>query len=254
MRFEVLGFAGAAPLQGACPSYVVATDATTVLLDCGPGTLERVWRRALLGRIDAIVVSHMHADHVLDLVPFSGAVVREHLGGRRIALHVPAANGPDVLARLDAAFAREPRATTRFHETFDVTTYDATDRLTIGDLELTFAPTAHPPPCFAARITDGDAVVVYGADGSASDDLAALAADADLLVLEATFATDEAAAAEYGHMTATQAGALAARAGARRLLLTHLIAGVPEDELLEQAGEAFPGPVDLAREGYELAL
>jgi ribonuclease BN (tRNA processing enzyme) len=253
LRFEVLGFAGAAPLQGACSSYVVSSEHATVLLDCGPGTLERLWQRGLLDRLDAIVVSHMHADHVLDLVPFAGEVVRSMLGDRRIALHVPEADGPDVLRRLDAAFARTERQTTRFEAAFDVREYRVGDRLVIGDLSFAFVATAHAQPCFATRVTDGRTVIVYGADGAPSDALAELAAGADLLVLEATFADDELSAREHGHMTAAQAGEIAARAGASTLLLTHLLAGSSGGDLVRQAGRSFSGPVQLAHEGYSFS-
>jgi ribonuclease BN (tRNA processing enzyme) len=115
LRFEVLGFAGAAPLEGACSSYVVSGRDRAVLLDCGPGTVERLWRRGLLQRLDAVVTSHTHADHVLDLLPFAGEVVRSLLDGRRIALHVPHNGGPEMLRGLDSVFARGRRhTTTRF--------------------------------------------------------------------------------------------------------------------------------------------
>jgi ribonuclease BN (tRNA processing enzyme) len=250
LRFEVLGFAGAAPLDGACPSYVVATDQATVLLDCGPGTLERLWRRDLLGRLDAIVISHPHMDSVLDLLPLSGEIVRVLVGDRRIDLHVPAGGGRDVLNALDAAFPRGRSGTaTRFDETFTLREYGPDDTLRIADLELTFAPTAHPQPCFAIRLTDGRTVVVYGADGAPSEAVEELAAGADLLVLEATLLDDEAAAAEHGHMTAGQAGELAARADAGQLLLTHLLPGAGF-VFARLAARAFDGAVDLAREGW----
>ncbi|HEY4096481.1 MAG TPA: MBL fold metallo-hydrolase [Baekduia sp.] len=254
MRFDVLGFAGAAPLQGACSSYVVSSKDTTLLLDCGPGTLERLWQRELLGRIDAIVLSHMHADHVLDLVPFSGEVVRRELDGRRIPLHVPAANGRDVLRRLDAAFAGESREQTRFAAAFAVSSYDPADRLRVGDLRVTFAPADHGAPCCAIRVANGERSLVYGADGGPSDVVAELAAGTDLLVLEATFADDVAAAAAHGHMTAGQAGEVAAAAKAKRLLLTHLLARTDGAELAQHAGGAFDGPIDLAHEGWTTEL
>lgn len=252
LRFEVLGFAGAAPLNGACPGYCVDGGGSRVLLDCGPGTLERLWRRELLGRLDAIVVSHMHMDHVLDLLPMAGELVRS-LVGRRQRLWVPHGDGPGVLDALDAAFARDPNSGSRFDAAFEVGEYRPEDSLQIGALTCTFAPTAHPRPCFAIRVTDGDAAVVYGADGSPSEAVAALATGADLLVLEATFADDAAAAAEQGHMTAAQAGALAARAGAARLLLTHLLPDAGDDHV-RHAARSFSGPIELAREGlsYEL--
>ncbi|HWI73587.1 MAG TPA: MBL fold metallo-hydrolase, partial [Baekduia sp.] len=139
-------------------------------------------------------------------------------------------------------------------QAFEIAEYDAADTLALGDLTLTFAATAHPQPCFAARVTDGRAVVVYGADGGPAFATSALARDADLLVLEATFADDEDAAAAYGHMTAGQAGALASAAAARRLLLTHQLAGVAEQELVARAQAAFAGPIRLAHERYNIDL
>jgi ribonuclease BN (tRNA processing enzyme) len=250
MHFEVLGSAGAAPLAGACSSYLVTSERATVLLDCGPGTLERLHRRDLIGRLDAIVISHMHMDHVLDLLPLTGAVVTRMWDGRRPVLHVPGGDGPTVLAALGAVFGDELRV----ESALTVAEYDADDTLTIGDLTLTFAPTAHAAPCFAARVTDGRATVVYGADGGPSDAVTTLAQDADLLVLEATFADEEAQAAAHGHMTAAQAGTLASAAAARRLLLTHLLPGVPEQELIGRAQATYAGPVQLAHEGYGIDL
>jgi ribonuclease BN (tRNA processing enzyme) len=251
MRVEVLGFAGAAPLQGGCPSYLVGGEHTTLLLDCGPGALERLWARGLVHGLDAIVISHMHADHVLDLLPYAGDVVRELPGGRRTPLYVPRGDGPEVLRRLDAVFARDPDATaTRFDAAFEVREYDAGEHLQLGELALTFAATEHAQPCFAARVSDGASTVVYGADGALGEPIVELARGADLLILEASFLDDEAAAREHRHMTAGQAGAVAARAGAGQLLLTHTFAGVNADGLLERAALSFDGPVAIAHDGY----
>jgi ribonuclease BN (tRNA processing enzyme) len=192
----------------------------------------------------------MHADHVLDLVMLAGELARSMLAEGRLSLYVPGGEGPAALARLDAAFAREPGRPTRFDSAFEVREYDASDSISIGALGFTFALTEHPPPCYAARVTDGTTAIVYGADGRAGEGLLRLAARADLLVLEATYVDDVAAAAAHGHMTATQAGEVAARAQASRLLLTHTIAGVPPGALGERAAAAFAGPVDVAHEGY----
>jgi ribonuclease BN (tRNA processing enzyme) len=252
LRVTVLGFAGAAPLGGACPSYAVGDGRDMLLLDCGPGTLERLWRFDLLAEIDAIVISHMHLDHVLDLPLLAGEVVRSVLGARRPRLFVPT-GGTAVLRALDAAFGEQPRAETRFQETFELSEYRPEDRLGVGGLEVTFAPTAHRGLCCASRVSDGRSAVVYGADGSPCEELEQLAVAADLLMLEATYAEDAEAAAVQGHMTAVQAGELAARAGAKRLLLTHLLPG-SDETLCAVARRAFDGPVELAREGlrYEL--
>ncbi len=252
LRFTVLGCAGAAPLDGACPAYLVGDGERLALLDCGPGALERLWRHGALARLDAIVISHMHLDHVGDLALLAGELVREKLREPRPALYVPRGDGPAVLRALDAAFARVPSATTRFDAAFDVREYDAAQRIELGSLTFSFAPTAHAQPCFAARVGDGRATLVYGADGAPSDALAELACEADVLVLEATYAEDERAAAAHGHMTAAQAGELARRAGVKRLVLTHLVPG--EERLVELAAQEFDGPVELAHEGLTFEL
>jgi ribonuclease BN (tRNA processing enzyme) len=252
MHFEVLGCAGAAPLQGACSSYLVRGAAATVLLDCGPGTLERLHRRELLPQIDAIVISHMHADHMLDLLPLSNTFTLTHRGANRppLRLLVPDGDGPRVLTGLATTFGSPER----FTNAFSIDTYTSTTKPFFGDLSLTFAPTAHPGRCFATRITDGRATIVYGADGSPSAAVEVLATDADLLVLEATFATDTAAATTHGHMTATEAGHLAHNASALRLLLTHHLASTPEHDLIEAASRTFSGPIRLAHERYRIEL
>jgi ribonuclease BN (tRNA processing enzyme) len=117
---------------------------------------------------------------------------------------------------------------TRFDGAFEVRGYQPDERPAVGALSFTFAPTEHAQPCFATRITDGRRVIVYGADGGLSDALADLAHGADLLVREATYLDDEHAASAQGHMTAGQAGELAARVHASGLLLTHTIAGTPD--------------------------
>jgi ribonuclease BN (tRNA processing enzyme) len=252
LTLTVLGFCSAAPLAGACPSYVVTDTDNTVLLDCGPGTLERLWRFRLLTELDAVVISHMHVDHVLDLVLMAGEVARGMLGPERPALYLPT-GGVEVLRRLDGAISGAVAQTTRFHEAFDLAEYRPEERLSVGRLRLDFAATAHRGLCCAARVSDGQVAIAYGADGSPSDAVASLAADADLLILEATYADDRAAAAAQGHMTARQAGELAHSARAKRLMLTHLLPGNHE-QLRGLAMEAFDGRVDLAREGLTVDL
>jgi ribonuclease BN (tRNA processing enzyme) len=254
LRLEVTGFAGAAPLAGACPSYLVSDGEQMLLLDCGPGTLERLWRRGVLPRIEAIVISHMHADHVLDLLLIAGELTRRELEGRRPTLYVPAQDGPRVLDALDAVFVRDHEGPSRFEKTFEIQEYGEQSRLAVGDLELGFAASAHPQPCYAARVSDGSASLVYGADGGPSAAVEELARGTDLLILEATFPDDARSAAAAGHMTAEQAGELARRAGATRLLLTHLLPGM-DDEVRRLASRHFDGPIEPAREGlaYDLA-
>jgi ribonuclease BN (tRNA processing enzyme) len=245
MRLEVLGFRVGAPLGAACPGYVVHAESATLLLDCGPGVLERLWARGLAGRLDAIVLSHMHMDHVLDLLPLSGEITRMALGEpARPALWVPRGRGPEALAGLAEAVGSDYA---RFGEAFELGEYDDGDELAIGDLGLTFAPTAHAQPCYAARVIEGDSTLVYGADGALSESLLTHAEGADVLLLEATFADESPELEAAGHMTGAQAAEVADRAGAKRLLLTHT-GPWPNDDNLRHARERFAA-VELVTEG-----
>lgn len=252
MQVEVLGFRVGAPLGAACSSYAVRSESALLLLDCGPGALEHLWNRRLAERLDAIVISHMHMDHMLDLLPFSGEVtqmaLRERSPERRLpALYLPRGHGPEVLATLSSAVGSD---FARFRESFDVREYDERDSIEAEGLRVTFAPTAHAQPCYAARVSDGRASFVYGADGAYSEGLVSHAADADLLLLEATYLDAGPELARDGHMNGEQAGDVAQRAGARRLLLTH-VGPWPERnaENLRRARKRFAGEVELVSAG-----
>lgn len=252
MQVEVLGFRVAAPLGAACSSYAVSGGSALLLLDCGPGALERLWERRLVERLDAIVISHMHMDHMLDLLPFSGEVtqmaLRERLPDRRVpALYLPRSHGPDIMATLSTAVGSD---IARFRDAFELREYDESDTVEVGGLSVTFTPTTHAQPCYAARVTDGRSTIVYGADGAYSEQLVSHAAGADLLLLEATYLDAGPELARDGHMNGEQAGDIAQRAGARRLLLTH-VGPWPERnaENVRRARERFGGEVELVETG-----
>ena len=204
MRVEVLGFVGAAPLQGACrPTSSRATARPCCSTagrgrssGCGGGSCSTVSTRSSSRTCTSTTCSTWCR---------SPARSRDRSAGdRTIALHVPADDGRRVLGRLHAAFARGETPTTRFDDAFDVREYRPDDTIAAGGLTITFAPTRHRGACCAIRVTDGGTTVVYGADGAPSDELAALARNADLLILEATFLDDADAAAGFGHIPRTR--------------------------------------------------
>jgi ribonuclease BN (tRNA processing enzyme) len=249
MRLEVVGVRVGSPLGAPCSSYAVDGPDGTLLLDCGPGALESVWRSGVIDRLGALFISHMHLDHVLDLVPWTTATTREGLERRlgaapSLPLWVPAGRGPAVLEAMQAAFGH---GLDRVHETFDLREYDVGDTVRACGLELTFVRTAHPEPCFAPRCTDGEATLVYSADTTAAPELERHAAGADLLLCEATYVEPGPDLERYGHMTGERAADLAARAGVGRLVLTHVMPFEDENaENLRRTRARFDGPVDLA--------
>ena len=249
MELEILGLGVAAPLGAGCPCYAVSTGSTLLMLDFGPGAHERAWQRDMLGRIDAIVISHMHLDHMLDLLPLSGEVTQVAVGpnARRPIVYVPRRRGREVLTTLAEALSSDPG---RFDTAFDLREYDDSDELEVGDLRLTFVTTAHALPALAPRVTDGKTTLVYSADAAYRESLVQHATGADLLLLEATYLEPGEHLEREGHMTGEQAADVAQQAGAKRLVLTHTKPFAEEnEENLRRARARFGGDVQLASRG-----
>jgi ribonuclease BN (tRNA processing enzyme) len=235
---------------GACSGYLVQDGGTTVLLDCGNGVFGKLRAAHDFAAVDAVVVSHLHADHLLDLVPFSYALT--YLPHERSApprlIAPPGARA--TLRRIVGAWGDEELV----EGAFALEEYDPAETQAIGPLRARFQPVPHYVPANAVELTaEGrEGRFTFGADSGPSDDLVAFARDTDLLVLEATL-REEGETGPRGHLTAREAGEHAARAQAARLVLTHVAAEL-EEEAAEQARRAFDGPVEVAREGatYEV--
>lgn len=244
-----LGTSAACPAPGgASSSYLLRAGATSLLLDCGPGSIGRLREVIDERAVTAIVLSHMHADHILDLVPYHDGL---RYGPRPITPEgrIPLWTPPGGMARLQALGAALGHDVDSFDATFVIREYDPAAELVIGDLRLRFAPTQHYIPCWAMRAEAGGAALVYSADTGPLPALADFARGADLLLCEATLLERAEAEERPGHLTAAEAGQLAAAAGAGELLLTHLWPELGLEALLAHARRAFAGPVALARAG-----
>ena len=227
----MLGNAGRylAPMSGGS-GYLVEEDDTRILLDCGAGVAAAL--EALdVTELDALVLSHFHWDHVSDIVP---AV-------RALKKGAPLVVPPGERARLDA-FARA----FVFEGAFDAPgpVVEAKAPLRVGPLHLSFAATQHSAPS-VATVVDG---LVYASDSAPCDPLREVARGAELLLMHALLPTVE-PESEHArvHATAETAGALAAEAGARRLLLSHRFHESP-DPAMREAATSKGASVELARE------
>ncbi len=212
-------------------------------------------------QVDAVMISHLHADHVLDLIPYSLALAyspRLHPNGSGRAPLLPATPRP----RLHAP----PGARTRFRElssvlgqsdaieaAFDVREYDPDETMTVGPFTARFCEVPHYTRCFAIELAVPGHRFTFGADCAPNDALAAFAVGTDLLMLEATLEQPE-TDGRRGHMTAAEAGDLARRAGARRLVVTHFSDELDAGWVAAEATRGFGAEVTLAREGVELSV
>jgi ribonuclease BN (tRNA processing enzyme) len=239
----VLGGCGAFPEPGrACSGFLVEWDGFRLVLDLGYATLPRLLGRCPDGAVDAVVITHEHPDHCIDL---HGLFRMHHYGGtgRRIALYCPRG----VLDRLGGL---EPDADLR--AVFDV--HDLPGRYRIGPFGLRGVPLPHWVPSVGVRLTADHTVLAYTGDTGPDPRLAELGRDADLFIVDATDRSGETRQPDRNLLTAREAGQWAARAGARRLLLTHFWPGNDRRVAVATAGTAFAGPVFTAEEDLVVPL
>jgi ribonuclease BN (tRNA processing enzyme) len=239
----VLGSSGGYPGPGsACSGYLVEGVDTRVWIDAGSGTLSRLLGQCSLADLTGLVISHLHADHWTDL-PLAIHTLRFAIErDEPLPVHGP----PNWLETMGvvAKWALEDEAVFVPHELRE------RERVEIGALQIEPILVHHSDPnTFGLRITDGAAILAYSADTGACNGLDELARDADLLVCEAGTPEEM-----ETHLTARQAGEVARRAGAGRLLVTHLPPEADREKTLRAAQEAFGGQADLAVEGRTLEL
>jgi ribonuclease BN (tRNA processing enzyme) len=263
VRLTILGCSGSFPgPDSAASCYLVEADGFRLLIDLGSGALGAVQRHVSLYEIDAVCLSHLHADHCLDLCDYS--VARNfHPDGPKppIPVYAPA----QAAERLGRALAVDPAAVAGpgrhesrgIADTFSFVTLTP-GLMEIGPLRITAAHVNHPVETFGFRLEHGGRSLAYSADTGPTDALVGLARDADVLLCEASFVEPAEAGApplpENLHLTGRQAGQHAARAGVGQLVLTHLVPWNDQGRTLDEAGQAFTGPLSLAASGLGFTL
>lgn len=254
MNVTVLGGSAASPNAGmGCAGFLVEEGATRIVLDLGPGTLPELRRHADFRTLDGVIISHMHVDHVLDLLALRHALAYNPIRPPR---PTPVWLPPGGMAMLAAATAPfdacdEPGT---FAATLDLAEYDPGEPLRIGPLTVTFAPAVHYIPAWAMRVHAPSGDLGYSGDTGPAANLAPFFHGVHLLITEATLqAANPAAAAERGSLTAFEAAELARDAQAQSLLLTHIWEehGFAAQEAA--AASVFAGKISLARPGLNLS-
>jgi ribonuclease BN (tRNA processing enzyme) len=253
MTLTVAGSSPAMPRPGSASSaYLLRHGETAVVFDLGSGALGKLQLSVDVGRLDAIVISHVHADHFFDLVPLRyglkyGAVSRQD----RLAVWLPPGGG----AALDALRrAVSPDAPADFFDSvFAIAEYDPAQVLRVGDFRLSFCGTRHFIEAYAVRADSGGSSVVYSADTAPCDDLVELATGSTLFLCEAALGLGS-ENGRRGHSSAYEAGEMAARAGAGHLVLTHYPAQCDAQLLVDAARSHFDGAVSVATDGATIAV
>jgi len=236
----------------ACSGYLLQADGERpVLVDCGHGVFGELQAHADPREV-AVLLSHLHADHCLDL-PAMLVWRRWAPGGpgERSLLFGPAGTA----TRIGAASSEYPGQVEDISDTYEV--HEWSDRQPVQVHGLTVEPfkVAHPPATFGLRITGPEGqVLVYSGDTGICDEAVELARDADLFLCEATWTHDPSCRPEGLHLSGTEAGRIAARAGARSLALTHIVPWADAEEILDEAAREYAGPLQLVHQGQVIEV
>ena len=261
MHITVLGKSPAwQDADGACSGYLVQEGAHTLVLDCGNGVFSKLRRFVDYVDVDAVVISHLHADHILDLIPFASALT---YAPRQQPVPVDRWPGTDTPARPQLYVPEGGRAALRrvcggsgmpedhVEKAFDLREYAPDDVLEVGALRVRFHRVPHYLPTCAVDVSsssNGGGRFTYGADSAPNDELVRFADGSDLLMIEATLPRPE-REGPRGHLTPAEAGEHGSKARVRRLVLTHISDELDAQWARTEAEKAFGGPVDVAREG-----
>ncbi len=235
----VLGTDGSYPGPGgACSGYLLRSRGFATWLDAGPGTMANLQLHIPLASLDAVVISHSHPDHWSDLEGLYIAM-RYFLGRQEFPVYAP-----EGLRDLMRGENRDG--------TLDWRVIGDGDSAQLGPATWNWSRTDHPVETLASRVDVGDRTLGYSADTGAAWALSKLGQGITLALVEACLSLE--AEGIMQHLSARQAGATAAEAGAERLVITHLAPPIDRAVARKEASAAFGAPVDVAEVGKTWAI
>jgi ribonuclease BN (tRNA processing enzyme) len=247
----ILGGAAAGGNAGqGCSGILVRTETLAFVLDFGPGVMPELKKQIDFRTLDAIVISHLHLDHTLDLGALRFALAYSPTpASRRVPLWMPP-GGIDFLKRFGSAFDDPGEPSDFFDHTFAIAEYEPTRAVAIGDVRIRFHRTVHGIPCWAMRVSiPGVEDFFFTGDGGPTSNLAIPARGCKVIACESGTWDGE-----MGHMKPDQAGQLASDAGASTLILTHLWEEFGFENYRRAAASTFSGELLIAKPGLTVEL
>ncbi len=257
MRLTVLGKSPSwQDVGGACSGYLIQNDGFVLLLDCGNGVFSKLRRFSDYVDVGAVLISHLHADHFLDLVPFAYALT---YAPRQQPVPVAGWPGTDRPAR--PQLYAPVGAAEMFRQivgcwgdegliehAFELHEYDVLDEPAVGPFSVRFCEVPHYTLTYAVELVAEGRRLTYSADCSPNGDLVQFAQDTDMLLIEATLPRPERTGIR-GHLTPGEAGEHGRLAHAHRVVITHFSDELDSDWARAEASKSFGADVELAQEG-----
>jgi len=244
MQLDVLGSSGTYPAPDRPASgYLVSNLSTHILCDAGFGVFAELCRRMPPDQLDAVVLSHRHPDHCADFLALHHALAYGPFSVEGLSVYA----APGVADRI-AEFLGAGEGHILFR-TFDFHEVGEDNHVTVGSIELRFAVTDHSVPTVATRFEAGGRTLVYSADTGPGGGFPALCRSANVVMAEASIEGERDDHQFAHHLTAREAGRIAADADAGALILTHMRPSLDVKRSVGEAAEVFSGPVVSASPG-----
>jgi ribonuclease BN (tRNA processing enzyme) len=242
----ILGTSAAYPGPGqACSGLLVQQTPTNILIDCGTGVLSNLEKSLELHAVSDIIITHMHADHFIDLIPYRYALKYGFDSSQSIQpkLHLPP-GGIKLLNQVVTPFSESDNF---FADVFKISEYNPEKALRMGNLNIKLVPVSHYIPSYAISISNSHKIA-YSSDTGMCSGLSQVALNADILVCNVGRCLEPDRDSLWGHLRPSEAGTLAKEAGVKRLILTHLWPNCNHTARYNEAADNFGGPTELAEE------
>lgn len=238
MELTIIGYWGGYPSKDeASSAYLLEKDGFSLALDFGSGALAKLQKYKNITDIDAVLLSHYHADHIADIGVLQHALLVEaHITKEEKTVPIYGHKEDEI------AFYQLN------HDFTEAKAYNPTNTIKIGPFFIRFLKTNHSVPCYGMRITDGTSTIVYTADSAYQEEWIKFAKHADLLLSECNFYANQ-NGKELGHMTSKDVGVIARRANVKEVILTHLPHFGNHGQLVEEVANEYNGKITLAYEG-----
>lgn len=238
MKITVLGNNGPYPKAGsACSGYLLENDNTKVLIDCGNGILSRLQKVCNINDLDAIIITHLHSDHVSDMFILKYAIGLNKTNNET-NLSLPVYTSTDDEYLIDNM---------NYNDSFTVNNLSEEKEIDINGLKFKFKRNNHPVETYAVKVTDGLKTLVYSSDTAYYEGFGDFIKGADTLICECGVLEKD-RKSDTPHLSAKQASVIATEANINRLILTHFWPEYKQEEILNEARNYYNGILEMSQE------
>ncbi|WP_026893704.1 MBL fold metallo-hydrolase [Clostridiisalibacter paucivorans] len=239
MKITVLGNNGPYPgTDKACSGYLLESENDTkILIDCGNGVLSRLFKFIDIKKIDAIILSHLHMDHIGDMFVFKYAIgINKSKGKFQGSIPVYTPKDDQYIVN-----------NMNYNGAFDIRDIDEEKVLNINELKVTFKRTKHPVETYSIKVDNGEKIFVYSSDTSYFTELIDFVKNVDLFLCEAGVLSRD-KTDDIPHLTPSEAGMIAAKAGVKRLILTHFWPEYKLEDIMKEATDNYDSILELSKD------